>query len=59
MRIFLYIIFFISFTYSETLNISNIETNQSVDYISYITDENYTYQDIIDKKDIFSLEKRI
>ena len=58
MRIFLYIIFFISFTYSETLNVSNIETTQSVDYISYITDENYTYEDIMDKKDIFSLEKK-
>ena len=58
MRIFLYIIFFISFTYSKTFNVSNIEINQTVDYISYITDENYTYQDIIDKKDISLLEKK-
>lgn len=58
MRIFIYIIFFMSFTYSKTLNVSNIEINQSVDYISYITDENYTYEDIMDKKDIFSLEKK-
>ena len=40
------------------MNVSNIETTQSVDYISYIADENYTYEDIMDKKDIFSLEKK-
>lgn len=58
MRVFILILFFISLSYSKILNISNIENYEPTNYISYLEDNNYKYEDIMNKKDINLLEKK-
>lgn len=58
MRVFIFILLFISLSYSKVLNISNIENYEPTNYISYLEDNNYKYEDIMNKKDINLLEKK-
>lgn len=58
MKIIILLILSISFSFSQILNISNIETYKPTNYIAYIEDNNYSYQDILNKKDINLLEKK-
>lgn len=58
MRIFIFILFCVSFAYSQILNISGIENYKPTNYISYVEDNNYKYQDIMNKENINLLEKK-
>lgn len=58
MKIVIFILFCFSFAYSEILNISNIENYKPTNYIAYVEDNNYKYQDIMNKENINLLEKK-
>lgn len=58
MKRVIFILFCFSFAYSEILNISNIENYKPTNYIAYVEDNNYKYQDIMNKENINLLEKK-
>jgi signal transduction histidine kinase len=57
MRIILFTIIFVGFSYAKILNISNIQNYKSTDYIFYLSDNKYIFQDILNNNNMLLLEK--
>lgn len=58
MKIILFIIICISFSNSKILDISDIQSYKSTDYIYYIEDNNYTFENILNNNSMSFLEKK-
>ena len=58
MRIILYIFLLTTFLSAKVLNISQIQDYKSINYISYIKDNDFTYQNILNANNLSFLEKK-